>query len=115
MIPITEAAVFTTIFAILVVIVNILTQIFKSFKIKSELPTRVFVLLISIILTVLTFIAACQIYNIPLMWYSAAASVIIGVIVAYCAMFGYDNLYGELKNLFYNIFKNSNKEGNDNE
>ncbi len=99
-----EIAIFTTLFAVLVVIVNILTQIFKSFASKSELPTRVFVLIVSITLTVITFVAVCQIYSIPLLWYTIVAAVVAGFIVAYCAMFGYDNLYGELKELIKKLF-----------
>lgn len=97
--------VFTTLFAVLVVVVNILTQIFKSFLNKTEIPTRVFVLFVSVILTVVTFVAVCQIYTIPLVWYMIVASIVAGFVVAYCAMFGYDNLYGELKTLVTKLFK----------
>lgn len=97
--------IFAVLFAILVVVVNILTQIFKSFLNKNEIPTRVFVLLVSVILTVIAFVAVCQIYAIPLVWYMIVASIVAGFVVAYCAMFGYDNLYGELKELIYKLFK----------
>ena len=97
--------VFATLFAVLVVVVNILTQIFKSFLNKTEIPTRVFVLFVSVILTVVTFVAVCQIYAIPLVWYMIVASIVAGFVVAYCAMFGYDNLYGELKALVTKLFK----------
>lgn len=96
--------IFATVFAILVIVVNILTQIFKSFLAKSEIPTRVFVLVISVVLTVATFLAVCQIYAIQIVWYLVAAAVVIGFVVAYCAMFGYDNLYGELKGLIGKLF-----------
>ncbi len=96
--------VFTTVFAILVVLVNILTQIFKSFASKSEIPTRVFVLLCSVVLSVCTFFAVCEIYAIPVLWHTIFGSVVTGFVVAYCAMFGYDNLYGELKELFVKFF-----------
>lgn len=98
---------FATLFAVLVIVVNILTQIFKSFASKSELPTRVFVLFVSIVLTVATFIAVCQIYSIKLVWYLVVAAIVTGFIVAYCAMFGYDNLYGELKELIKKLFGGS--------
>lgn len=97
--------VFATLFAVLVVVVNILTQIFKSFLNKTKIPTRVFVLFVSVILTVVTFVAVCQIYAIPLVWYMIVASIVAGFVVAYCAMFGYDNLYGELKDLITKLFK----------
>ena len=99
MIELTQTGVVAVLFAALVVTVNIITQIFKSFLSKSEIPTRVFVLVVSLILTVVTFVAVCQIYSIKMVWYLAVASVVAGFIVAYCAMFGYDNLYGELAKL----------------
>lgn len=99
-----EWGVFTTVFAVLVILVNILTQIFKSIFSNRDIPTRVFVLVISIVLTAITFTALCQIYSIQIVWYMVAASVAAGFVVAYCAMFGYDNLYGELKALIKKLF-----------
>lgn len=104
MIQTVHLGVFATLFAILVIVVNILTQIFKSFMSKSEIPTRVFVLFVSIVLTVATFFAVCQIYTIPIVWYLVVAAIVVGFVVAYCAMFGYDNLYGELKELIKKLF-----------
>lgn len=104
MISAAHLGVFATLFAILVIVVNILTQIFKSFMSKSEIPTRVFVLFVSIILTVATFLAVCQIYSITIVWYLVVAAIVVGFVVAYCAMFGYDNLYGELKELIRKLF-----------
>ena len=88
-----------TVFAALVILVNMLTQIFKSFAAKSEIPTRVFVLIISIMLTVSTFIAGCSLYAVEIKWYMTFGSIVASFVVAYCAMFGYDNMYGELTNL----------------
>lgn len=104
MFELSQISVFATMFAILVVIVNILTQIFKSFASKNELPTRVFVLLSSIVLTIITFVSACQIYTINIVWYMIVGAIVTGFIVAYCAMFGYDNLYGELNDLLNKLF-----------
>lgn len=108
MFELSQISVFATMFAILVVIVNVLTQIFKSFASKNELPTRVFVLLSSIALTIITFVAACQIYSIKIVWYMIVGAIVTGFIVAYCAMFGYDNLYGELKDLLNKLFGEKN-------
>ena len=107
MLNVTHFGLFATLFAVLVIVVNVLTQIFKSFASKSELPTRVFVVLISIVLTVATFLAACQIYSITIVWYLIVAAIVTGFVVAYCAMFGYDNLYGELKELIKKLFSGS--------
>lgn len=104
MLQLSQIGVFATLFAILVVVVNILTQIFKSFASKSEIPTRIFVLLVSVALTLVVFIAACQIYSIEIVWYLIVGAIVVGFVVAYCAMFGYDNLYGELKELLRKLF-----------
>lgn len=104
MFQLSQLGIFATLFAILVVVVNILTQIFKSFASKSEIPTRVFVLFVSIALTVIVFVAACQIYSIQIMWYMIIGAIVTGFVVSYCAMFGYDNLYGELKELVKKLF-----------
>ncbi len=113
MFEVTQLGIFATIFAILVCVVNILTQIFKSFLNKTEIPTRAFVLIISVVLTVTTFIAVCQIYDIPLLWYTVVAFVVTGFVVAYCAMFGYDNLYGELKELIGKLLGNQGGKNNE--
>lgn len=108
MFELSKLGVFATLFAILVVVVNILTQIFKSFASKSEIPTRVFVLFVSIALTIVVFVAACQIYSINIVWYMIVGAIVTGFIVAYCAMFGYDNLYSELQSLLKKLLGGEN-------
>jgi hypothetical protein len=114
MLSLTHTGVFAVVFAVLVILVNIITQIFKSFLNKSEIPTRIFVLVVSIILTVTAFFAVCEVYSIEVIWYMIAAAVVCGFVVAYCAMFGYDNLYGELTGLLKKLFS-MEKGGTDNE
>lgn len=108
MFELSKLGVFATLFAILVVVVNILTQIFKSFASKREIPTRVFVLFVSIVLTIVVFVAACQIYSINIVWYMIVGAIVTGFIVAYCAMFGYDNLYSELQSLLKKLLGGEN-------
>ena len=99
-----KLGIFTIVFAILVIIVNMCTEIFKKCVKNKEIPTKLFILAVSIALTVITTIAFCQIYSIPIVWYLIVGSIVIGVIVAYCAIFGYDNLYGELMELISSLF-----------
>lgn len=101
-----------TVFAALVLLVNMLTQIFKSFATRNEIPTRVFVLMVSLLLTVTTFIAGCSIYAVEIKWYMAFGALVAGFVVAYCAMFGYDNLYGELKKLVIKLIEGDGDAGN---
>lgn len=43
-------------------------------------------------ITLLAFFAICQIQGVPVVWYMVAAAVVLGLIVAYAAMFGFDKL-----------------------
>lgn len=56
-----------------------------------------FVLVLSLILTVGIFTAYWQIKQMELAWYVIAAFIIVGFLVAYAAMFGYDKLLSYFK------------------
>lgn len=84
--------------ALLVVIVNIVTEVIKNvFELKDAKIINIFVTLFSIILTILVLIGYLQIKAISLTWYMACAFIIIGFMVAYAAMFGYDKLLSYFK------------------
>ena len=79
--------------AFLVILVNIITEVIKKvFELSSAKTINIFVTLLSVILTVLVFIAYFQIKAISTAWYTYIALVIVGFMVAYGAMFGYDKL-----------------------
>ena len=86
--------------ALLVVLVNIVTEVIKNvFELKSARTINVFVTVFSVILTVLVLIAYCQVKVVALTWYMAVSFVIIGFMVAYGAMFGYDKLLSYFKEI----------------
>lgn len=58
---------------------------------------NVFVLALSLILTVAVFTAYWQAKQMAITWYIIAAFIIIGFLVAYAAMFGYDKLLSYFK------------------
>ena len=58
------------------------------------------------IVTLLAFFAVCQIMGVAVTWYMVAAAVVLGVFVAYAAMFGFDKLRQTLEQL-NSIKKNS--------
>lgn len=88
---------------VLVALVNIITQVVKKFT-YDKVPTRVIAVVVAVLLTVAIVVALCQIYVIPIEWYYIGAAVVIGFIVAYGAMFGYDNLYKELWSALKKVF-----------
>lgn len=83
----------------LVVLVNIITEVFKKvFCIKSEKITNVFVLLSSEFLTFFTFFAYLKHYDLSISYYTGVATLVVGAMVSYAAMFGFDKLLKHLEN-----------------
>jgi len=75
----------------LVVIVNLLTEVIKKAT-WSRLPTNIVVVLLSEGLTLASGAAYAQINSVAVMWYAVVAAVVVGLLVAYGAMFGFDKL-----------------------
>jgi len=76
---------------ILVVLVNIITQVLKKVT-WDKLPTNVLAVVTSMVVTLLVFFAYCQIKSVAITWYLVAGAVVLGFMVAYAAMFGFDKL-----------------------
>lgn len=79
--------------AVLVAIVNIVTEVVKkSFSLEGSKHINLFVLVLSEVLTVGVFLAYWQIKQMTILWYAVAAFIVIGFMVAFAAMFGFDKL-----------------------
>lgn len=75
----------------LVVVTNIIVQVLKNLT-WDKLPTNVLAVIVSMTMTMIAFFAYCQINSIPVVWYMIAAAVVLGFLVAFAAMFGFDKL-----------------------
>ena len=75
----------------LVVLVNILTEVIKKVT-WGSLPTNIVALVLSEGLTQAAGAAYAQIHTIHITWYLLVGAVVVGFMVAYAAMFGYDKL-----------------------
>lgn len=84
----------------LATIVSIITQVTKELKFLKVIPTSLQVTGLSIVLTVLAYIAYTSYYTIAIEWYMIIGAVIGGFIVAFVSMFGWEKLYG-----IYNRYK----------
>ena len=67
---------------VLMVVTNIITEV-----------------LVAMVVTLLAFFALCQIMGISITWYMVAGAVILGIFVAYAAMFGFDKLRQTMEQL----------------
>ena len=86
-----DLSIIVTIIGVLVAVTNVITQVLKKFT-WGRLPTNILVVVTSMVLTVAAFFAYSQIQDIAIMWYTVAAAVVVGFLVAYAAMFGFDKL-----------------------
>lgn len=86
-----DISVVITIIGVLVALTNIIVEVAKKAT-RDKLPTNVLALLVAEFLTITSGIAYCQIKTVPMEWYIVAALVVLGFMVAYAAMFGFDKL-----------------------
>ena len=73
---------------VLTTTVNLIVEVAK--RLLPKIPTDLVVLIISIVLTVLALFIGAEIMQITVMWYYAVGAVVLGIFVAYAAMFGWD-------------------------
>ena len=80
-----------TIIGAITVVTNIVTEVLKKVT-WDKLPTNVLVVIIAQVLTLASGAAYAQINGIKITWYMVFAAVVVGILVAYAAMFGFDKL-----------------------
>ena len=73
----------------LMVITNIITEVLKKVT-WEKIPTNFLVVLIAEALTLGAGAAYAQMNDITIVWYHICGAVIVGMFVAYSAMFGFD-------------------------
>lgn len=89
------AIMFALVFAT-TIIVEVLKVIF------AKVPTNLLAIAVAIIVTLLAFFAWASHAGIAVLWYYVVGAVILGIFVAYAAMFGWDKFkdaYDKLKAL----------------
>ena len=77
--------------AVATVLTNIIVQVLKQVT-WDLFPTNLLALLVAQAITLTAFFAVMEIRGASLTWYLIAAAVVLGLIVAYAAMFGFDKL-----------------------
>lgn len=96
----TEFANIAMLIGCLATIVSVITQVTKELKLLKVIPTSLQVTVLSIALTILSYIAYTTYFNIVIEWFMIIGAVIGGFIVAFVSMFGWEKLYQ-----IYNRFK----------
>ncbi|MBE6976211.1 MAG: hypothetical protein E7439_03315 [Ruminococcaceae bacterium] len=77
-----------TVMAALVFATTIIVEVVKN--LFPRVPTNFVATGVAIVVTVLAAFILCGVMGIPILWYYIAGAVILGIFVAYAAMFGFD-------------------------
>ena len=93
-----QIPVLLTIIGVLVILTNIIVEVLKNFT-WEKIPTNVLAVLVALALTLTAFAAWAAYMAIRLLWYHWAAAVVVGFLVAYAAMFGFDKLREALEKI----------------
>ncbi len=93
-----DMSVVLSIVGVLVVLTNIISQVLKKMT-WDKIPTNCLVIVISMALTLVAFFAYCQIKSIAVVWYMVVGAIVLGFLVAYAAMFGFDKLRETLEGI----------------
>ena len=86
-----ELSVIIAIVGVLVALTNVIVEVAKKAT-WDKLPTNILALIVAVALTLAAGFAYCQIEAITITWYIVVAFVVVGFMVAYAAMFGFDKL-----------------------
>lgn len=74
---------------VLMAVTNIITEVLKKIT-WDKIPTNIMVVVIAEALTLASCAAYAQIMGVAVFWYHIVAAVVLGLFVAYAAMFGFD-------------------------
>lgn len=97
---ITNMTLLLGVIGILAFTVSIVVQVFKGVSVLKKIPTDILVFVLSIGLTVATFVAYMQYVQQTILWYMIIASILAGLLVAFVAMYGWEKV-SELWKRFY--------------
>lgn len=86
-----DMALIVTLIGILVALTNVITEVIKKLT-WDKMPTNVLAVVVGELLTLASGLAYFQVNGIEVVWYYVVALVVIGFMVSYAAMFGFDKL-----------------------
>ena len=90
---------------VLIALTNVFTQVVKKLINREKYPAQVVVFVIAEALTYLTMAIMCSILAVQILRYYWVLAFIVGVLVTYGAIFGYDNLYSQIGTAVMNFIQ----------
>ena len=92
-----DVTVLLPVIGILTVITNVVVEVLKKLT-YNHIPTQFLAVAIAEGLTFTAYFAYIMNQTIPTVWYYHVAAFVVGLMVSYAAMFGFDTLKEALKN-----------------
>lgn len=89
---ITNMTIVLAIIGALAFMVSVITQVIKGIGVFSKVPTDIVVFVLSIGITVATFVAYMQYIQMTILWYMILAAIMAGFVVAFVSMYGWEKL-----------------------
>lgn len=80
----------------LVTVTNIIVEVVKKLT-WDKLPTNILATIVAMVLTMVAFFAYISYAGLTIVWYWVVAAFIVGIFVAYAAMFGFDKFQEAFK------------------
>ena len=81
-------------------IVTIIIEVIKGTKLLERVPTQLVVIIVSILVCVIVYVAYASYAGMPITWYYIFAAFVSSFVVSYVSMYGFDTL-----NELYQRFK----------
>ncbi len=85
---------------LLAFIVTVIIEVIKDTKPLNQVPTQLVVLIVSMLVCVIGYLAYASYSGMPITWYYIFAAFVSSFIVSYVSMYGFDTL-----SKLYNKFK----------
>jgi hypothetical protein len=79
--------------SLLAFLVSLITEVIKNLGFMRKIPTNIVVLVLSVGLCLIAYLAYCSICECRIYWYSIIGSILGGFIVAYVATYGWEKLH----------------------
>lgn len=89
---ITNMTIVLAIIGALAFMVSVITQVIKGIGVFNKVPTDIVVFILSIGITVATFVAYMQYIHMTILWYMIIAAIMAGFVVAFVSMYGWEKL-----------------------
>lgn len=87
-----NGAVILTIIGAMATFVTIVTEFTKSWGFLDRIPTSLQVLAVSMLVSILSVVIYVQMQKAEMVWYYIVGAIVLGWIVAYVSMYGWEKL-----------------------